>query len=82
MPKLALFAGAFALLLMTPGASTASASAPFPVVDLHVDLSYQYNFKNKDFASNTGQFSTRALQRGGVAGVVLPLFVPRAGKPT
>ena len=66
---------------MTPGASTASPGAPFPVVDLHVDLSYQYNFKNKDFASNAGQFSTRALQRGGVAGVVLPLFVPRDASP-
>jgi len=51
------------------------------VVDLHVDLSYQYNFKNKDFASSAGQFSTRALQRGGVAGVVLPLFVPRDVSP-
>jgi membrane dipeptidase len=73
-----------ALLLVMPGASTASTaspSAPFPVVDLHVDLSYQYNFKNKEFASNAGQFSTRALQRGGVTGVVLPLFVPRDASP-
>jgi membrane dipeptidase len=51
------------------------------VVDLHVDLSYQYNFKHEDFASNAGQFSTRAMQRGGVAGVVLPLFVPRDASP-
>jgi len=77
---LVLSAGVFALLL-APCASTASASAPFPVVDLHVDLSYQFNFKNKDFASSSGQFSTRALLRGGVAGVVLPLFVPRDASP-
>ncbi len=51
------------------------------MVDLHVDLSYQYNFKHKDFASNTGQFSTRAMQHGGVVGVVLPLFVPRDASP-
>ena len=66
---------------MTSGASPAAPSAPFPVVDLHVDLSYQYNFKNKDFASNAGQFSTSAMQRGGVTGVVLPLFVPRDASP-
>jgi membrane dipeptidase len=81
LPKLGPIAGVFALLLLTSAAWTASASAPFPVVDLHVDLSYQYNFKHKDFASEGGQFSTRALQRGGVAGVVLPLFVPRDASP-
>ena len=53
----------------------------FPVVDLHVDLSYQFNFKGKAFASSKGQFSTRALRSGGVAGVVLPLFIPRDASP-
>ena len=53
-----------------------------PVVDLHVDLSYQFNFKARDFASSGGQFSLEALQRGGVSGVVLPLFVPRGASPT
>ncbi|HYP74775.1 MAG TPA: membrane dipeptidase [Polyangiaceae bacterium] len=48
-----------------------------PVVDLHVDLSYQFNFKAHDFASSKGQFSVEALRRGGVSGVVLPLYVPR-----
>jgi membrane dipeptidase len=81
LPKFVLFAGAFAVLLVASGALPAMPSAPFPVVDLHVDLSYQYNFKNKDFASSAGQFSTRAMQRGGVAGVVLPLFVPRDASP-
>ncbi len=53
----------------------------FPVVDLHVDLSYQFNFKGKGFAASSGQFSTRALRSGGVTGVVLPLFIPRDASP-
>ncbi len=77
-----------ALLLLVLG-SPLSAREPvapllaptFPVVDLHVDLSYQYNFKDKDFASSAGQFSVRALQAGGVSGVVLPLFIPRDASP-
>ncbi|HTA91505.1 MAG TPA: membrane dipeptidase [Polyangiaceae bacterium] len=59
----------------------ASAKAPFPVVDLHVDLSYEHNFKGKPFELGSGQFSVRALQQGGVSGVVLPLFVPRDASP-
>jgi membrane dipeptidase len=58
-------------------ASAAADGSPFPVVDLHVDLSYQHNFKGRDFAASSGQFSVDAMQRGGVSGVVLPLFVPR-----
>lgn len=58
-------------------ASPALEAAPYPVVDLHVDLSYQFNFKAKDFASSSGQFSVEALRRGGVTAVVIPLFVPR-----
>lgn len=53
-----------------------------PVVDLHVDLSYQFNFKGREFASSHGQFSIEAMRRGGVAGVVLPLYVPRTASPT
>ena len=63
--------------LLAAYAPPAVASAPYPVVDLHVDLSYQYNFKGKGFASEGGQFSLRAMRSGGVSGVVLPLFVPR-----
>lgn len=58
-----------------------SASLPtpaYPVLDLHVDLSYQYNFKARGFAADDGQFSLAALQRGGVSALVLPLFVPRS----
>ena len=63
-------------LMLATRASAAATDPPFPVVDLHVDLSYQFNFKGKDFAANSGQFSTGSMKRGGVAGVVLPLFVP------
>jgi membrane dipeptidase len=47
------------------------------VVDLHVDLSYQYNFKGREFAAAIGQFSSEGVRMGGVVGVVLPLYVPR-----
>jgi membrane dipeptidase len=58
-------------------AAGAPANARFPVVDLHVDLSYQHNFKAKAFEQGSGQFSLSELTQGGVSGVVLPLFVPR-----
>jgi membrane dipeptidase len=64
-----------------PSARGAGLKAPFPVVDLHVDLSYQHNFKGKAFELGTGQFSVHALEQGGVSGVVLPLFVPRDASP-
>lgn len=67
-----------AWLVLGARASSAAAPAPVPVVDLHVDLSYQFNFKARDFAGSSGQFSVEALRRGGVSAVVLPLFVPRS----
>jgi len=70
-----------ALSLLVARASSATVSAPVQVVDLHVDLSYQFNFKSKDFAASTGQFSIEAMRRGGVSAVVLPLFVPRSASP-
>ena len=72
------------MLLLLLGAARAAAAAappPVPVVDLHVDLSYQFNFKGRDFAASDGQFSADAARRGGVTGVVLPLFVPRDASP-
>jgi membrane dipeptidase len=65
--------------VLTSGTTAAvPAKPPFPVVDLHVDLSYQHNFKGKAFEQGSGQFSLTELTQGGVSGVVLPLFVPRA----
>jgi membrane dipeptidase len=68
--------------LFTTRAPMAAPIAPYPVVDLHVDLSYQYNFKGKQFADRAGQCSEQAMQRGGVSALVLPLFVPRDVSPT
>jgi membrane dipeptidase len=82
LPKFVVLVGLLSPFVLAVGVSHAAGHAPFPVVDLHVDLSYQYNFKDKAFASSGGQFSTRAMQRGGVAGVVLPLFVPRDASPS
>lgn len=66
--------GAFALL--RPPSLKASA-ARVPIIDLHVDLSYQHNYQGKPFASATGEFKAADLERAGVRGVVLPLYVPR-----
>lgn len=52
------------------------------MVDLHVDLSYQLNYKGAAFARGSGQFSADELLRAGVVGVVLPLFVPARVSPT
>lgn len=84
MTKVLRFGALLALALIATGSPLAAREQvppTFPVVDLHVDLSYQFNFKAKAFAERTGQFSTRALRSGGVAGVVLPLFVPRDASP-
>ena len=68
--------------LLSAGATFSAPRAPYPVVDLHVDLSYQHNFKGKEFAAGTGQFSVQAMRQGGVVGVVLPLYVPRNASPS
>ncbi|MES1177387.1 MAG: membrane dipeptidase [Myxococcales bacterium] len=81
MVKLARYVWSLALVFTTR-APLAAPAARYPVVDLHVDLSYQYNFKGKEFADLGGQFSVAAVKHGGVEGVVLPLFVPRAASPT
>jgi membrane dipeptidase len=81
------------VLLLAGAVSASSASAEpsspslpsfpsFPVVDLHVDLPYQQGFHEKSLFQGTGQASLSALRSGAVAGVVLPLFVPRDVSPT
>lgn len=70
--ELPLSALGLALLVAAP---TASASPVFPVVDLHVDLPFQAEFRLK-VPLERGQATTRALLAGRVEGVVLPLFVP------
>jgi membrane dipeptidase len=65
------------LLVPLPLSGAEPAERPFGVIDLHVDLSYQTNFRGRAFGEGTGQFPARELARAGVVGVVLPLFVPR-----
>jgi membrane dipeptidase len=69
------------LLLGLPLRGAETAPRPFGLVDLHVDLPYQYGYKGATFAHGTGQFAARDLLRAGVVGVVLPLFVPARVSP-
>ncbi len=69
--------------LVASGHSAPRADAPVvPVIDLHVDLSYQVNYKGKPFDMGSGQFQASWLRAAGVMGVVLPLFVPHEGSST
>jgi membrane dipeptidase len=54
---------------------------PIPVVDLHVDLSYEHNYRGKPFDEGTGQYRAGDLLAAGVSGAVLPLFVPHRVSP-
>jgi membrane dipeptidase len=75
-------AGAWlAALVPLPLAGAAATEASPPVVDLHVDLSYRVNYRGGSFARGSGQYPASALRRAGVAGVVLPLFVPKNVSP-
>jgi membrane dipeptidase len=51
------------------------------VVDLHVDLPYQLGFHQHPLGDGSGQFRAASLIGAGVAGAVLPLFVPREVGP-
>jgi membrane dipeptidase len=70
---------AFASLALCrfPVQGAQGAARPVGVVDLHVDLSYQINYKNKDLVAGSGQYLANELLRSGVEGVVLPLYIPR-----
>lgn len=73
---------AFAVLLSKlPALGADTGTRPFAVVDLHVDLSYQSGYRARAFEHGTGQFAASDLERAGVAGVVLPLYVPRKVSP-
>ncbi len=69
------------LLLRLPARGAEAAERPFAVVDLHVDLPYQYGYRGRSFSTGSGQFPASALARAGVVGVVLPLFVPTSAGP-
>jgi membrane dipeptidase len=70
------------LLLPLPSLGAETGERPIGVVDLHVDLSYQTNYRGQDFSRGTGQYPAAALRRAGVLGVVLPLYVPHDVSPT
>ena len=55
---------------------TSAIDSAVPYVDLHVDLPYQYNYKDASFSNGTGQFTAAMARDGGLYAVVLPLFVP------
>ncbi len=69
------------LLLRLPAAGAETTDKSFGVVDLHVDLSYQVNYKDRSFARGSGQFIIDELKAGGVAGVLWPLYIPRDVSP-
>lgn len=54
---------------------------PPPVVDLHVDLPYQVTAKGRVPEQGSGNYVARWLRSSGVAGAVLPLYVPREVHP-
>lgn len=56
-------------------------SAPPAVVDLHVDLPYQITAKGRSPDEGSGQYVAGWLRSAGIAGVVLPLYVPREVHP-
>jgi membrane dipeptidase len=70
------------LLLPLPSLGAETENRAVGVVDLHVDLSYQANYRGQDFSRGTGQYPAAELERAGVLGVVLPLYVPHDVSPT
>jgi membrane dipeptidase len=49
----------------------------YDIVDLHVDLPYQMQWKGHDLARSSGQYAASWLLAAGVRRVVFPLFVPQ-----
>jgi membrane dipeptidase len=74
--------GAVFVLAELPARGAETTERPIGVVDLHVDLSYEHNYAGRAFFEGTGQFRAAELERAGVVGVVLPLYVPRRASPT
>jgi membrane dipeptidase len=70
-----------ALLVKLPALGAETGPRPFAVIDLHVDLPFQFGYRSRPFERGTGQFVAADLARAGVAGVVLPLYVPRKVSP-
>lgn len=68
--------------MITLGVQLVSAQTPPKVIDLHVDLSYQINYKHASIEHASGQVRAAWLAGSGVAGLVLPLYIPHEVSPT
>lgn len=66
-------------VLWPPGVS--AEQTPVPVIDLHVDMPYQVNYKQRPVARGRGRYLAEHLLKSGVRSVVLPLYVPRDASP-
>ncbi len=73
------FAVGLGAVLLAPG--SAEAQELVPVVDLHVDLSYQVNYKHQQLEQASGQVVASRLVDAGVVGLVLPLYIPHEVSP-
>lgn len=62
--------------------SQAQAQGPISVVDLHVDLAFQVNYRRQTAATASGQLVASRLLEAGVVGLVLPLYIPHEVSPT
>ncbi len=68
--------------LLLAGPAVAKKSPPVGVVDLHVDLPYQVNFKGQPIERGKGRYVAQWLVGSGVEDVVLPLYIPRDASPS
>jgi membrane dipeptidase len=75
MKRRTFLAATVASWVVTPGRVEADEPPP-PVVDLHVDLSYQLSYKGKSIAQASGNLLADELVASGYVGVVLPLYIP------
>jgi membrane dipeptidase len=71
-----------ALTSVANGSPQSIAAAPIPVVDLHVDLSYQVNYMERSVHAASGQLIAGELIEAGIYGLVLPLYIPHDASPT
>jgi membrane dipeptidase len=70
------------LLSTLPEVAHSQAERPrFDVADLHVDLSYQAQWRGRSLEHGSGQYQASWLLAAGVRAVVLPLFVPQRASP-
>ncbi len=72
----------FALAAAAQDADRAEPRRSVPVVDLHVDLSYQVNYMERSVHAASGQLIAGELLEAGVYGLILPLYIPHDASPS